>query len=52
MDVAIFHAERDVNVQDDLKALLAISMPGDVYMLPGGNLDARITATEVGSDRP
>lgn len=52
MDVAIFHAERDVNVQDDLKALLAISMPADVYMLPGGNLDARITATEVGSDRP
>lgn len=43
MDVAIFHAERDVNVQDALKALLGISMPTDVSMLPGGNLDARIT---------
>ena len=52
MDVAIFHAERDVNVQDALKALLGISMPTDVHASWWKPLCQNHAATEVGSDRP
>ena len=42
IDLATFHAERNVNVQMALNALLGRSLPNEICLLPGGDLDARV----------
>ena len=43
VDVACFHAEKNVNVHMALKALPGVSLPNEGCLLPGGNLDARVS---------
>ena len=43
MDSVIFFGEKGVNIEASMKSLLGISMPNDVFLMPGGNLEARIT---------
>lgn len=43
VDVSCFHAEKNVNVQMALKALLGVSLPNEGCLLPGGHLDARVS---------
>jgi len=43
VDTVMFHAERNVNVLMAMKALVGRSLPNEINMLPGGDLDARVT---------
>lgn len=43
MDLAIVRVERDVNVMAALQAVLGHSFPNELVMLPGGDLNARVT---------
>ena len=43
VDLVTFFAEKDVNVMGALRALLGISLPNEIFFLPGGDLDARIS---------
>ena len=42
MDVVTAHVERDVNVLAALKALLGHSLPNEIFLLPGDDLNSRV----------
>ena len=42
MDCVVFHAENGINVSEALKSLLGMSTPSEIFLLPGGNLEARV----------